>query len=385
MPSDIRHDRTRDARLDVLKGFSCLLMVLAHAPFAYRHPWLLPFGYLGQLAPVLFFAVSGITAAQQSARKRHGDIVVKYAAIFVLGFSYNAILQPRFLWNPQMEILQFIALSSMIVAVVGAVARTRDALLAAAGCFLVHFIAQIPGAPRFPGTWMLFAPGVFPVFPWLAFCFLGLAALNLSQRGRLAAAAVCGAVLVGSLTVGMWSFTKWNMSVQYFVLCCSVLFLGFWLASTKLRDITPRTILFLGRNSLLFLFAHWAWIKVAQRLDLSSFTDGLLLGLAGWTVVTGLTLGTMHLALLANRRVAALFDAWGAWLGLALAILVLPAAPHPTSFVFAAELAFGFAFAMNYPALSPLATALADRFRLCRVHGRHTRTAIADARPASSE
>lgn len=83
--------KQRDHSLDAIKGIGCILMIFAHAKVNLSESiFFQSIIFLGTFAPVLFFAISGITATLQ-AKKDPFFIVLFYTMFAFLGLSYNNI------------------------------------------------------------------------------------------------------------------------------------------------------------------------------------------------------------------------------------------------------------------------------------------------------
>src|SRR4051812_23500621 len=99
--------KSYDYSLDAIKGFSCILMIIAHTPIDYIGGER-SIQILGGLAPVLFFAVSGITTTFQSQRKNFTSLLLFYLLFSILGLSYNAIWRPNLWGNLASDVPQII-------------------------------------------------------------------------------------------------------------------------------------------------------------------------------------------------------------------------------------------------------------------------------------
>jgi len=76
-------ETSRDHSLDLLKGVACVLMLLAHTHLQIDLPSK-ALTFLGNFTPVLFFAVSGITANFQARKYPVAGILSTYVMIFIL-------------------------------------------------------------------------------------------------------------------------------------------------------------------------------------------------------------------------------------------------------------------------------------------------------------
>ena len=59
-------EKQRDFALDILKGVGCLMMIVAHSNLNIRD--YKPYAFWAGLAPVLFYAVAGVTASFQAQK-----------------------------------------------------------------------------------------------------------------------------------------------------------------------------------------------------------------------------------------------------------------------------------------------------------------------------
>src|SRR3990172_9057883 len=259
--------RKRDIGLDILKGIGCLLMLVAHSNLALRG--YKPFAFYGGFAPALFFAVSGVTAAFQAARYAPRGVLLAYLFLFLLGFSFNRITDPGFLEEINFDIIQMIAIGACIVYLLeyyfhlGAWVYLALALLAFSAKFL--FLALLQEQIVFGISSIFVPPGVFPVFPWLFLFFLGMYAYRTRNLYNLLLALIAGGLYFFLLSrgVNLDLENKWDMSIGYFLACCMLVLGGFFLVraiSVFQQRRGMELLLFLGTNSLLFLYVHFPLI-----------------------------------------------------------------------------------------------------------------------------
>jgi uncharacterized membrane protein len=232
--------------LDWLRGFACLGMFEVHCYDAWlggaaRHSAFFTLTQFSGTVPApLFIFLSGISTALVTDRMRRrgakpgavgGRIIRRGAEIFVLGLVFRAweyfLGRP---WAPRtdllrVDVLNMIGLSIMLMGILCGLVRNRTATITVAGC------ASIAMALLTPPLWTTWRPhwlpwylesyfnGVhiygrpqpwlFPLFPWTAFAFAGLAAgfiltsdLGKSKPSQLTA-------MLGGAGVAMFFVSRW--------------------------------------------------------------------------------------------------------------------------------------------------------------------------------
>lgn len=259
----------RDYTLDALKGWGCLLMILAHIPLleipfgqafsrmTLQHKILSSYNHFGGLAPVIFFAVTGVTATLQAKKSSFFSLFSFYTLFGLMGISYNALFRP--FWTQEMvsDIPQIIALAAIVVILIEKYIRPDKKLylLLSIAVFGIHslFTKQIPS---FPMKQFLFAEGIFPLIPWLMMFFAGIFAYNIKNIINLVAALTSALMflLLYAVKFDLDSLNKWNMSVGYFLISFFILFLSFYLFRLKKKYSPSNPLVYIGQNSLLFLY-----------------------------------------------------------------------------------------------------------------------------------
>ena len=195
-----------------MRGLACLLMFQTHCYDA----WLSPtarkgsfFGWsqlIGSLPAPIFLFLAGVAVALVVDRKLGRGVssdriawqtIRRGAEILGLGLLFRiqewAFGQPWAPWTDllRVDILNEIGVSIMLLGLVYAVARThwKTALFAAGGAAAVSLLAPLLWTTWAPGwlPWYLESyingvyihgkpqPWLFPIFPWSAFAFAGLA------------------------------------------------------------------------------------------------------------------------------------------------------------------------------------------------------------------
>ncbi|GAB4539320.1 MAG: hypothetical protein Fur002_04240 [Anaerolineales bacterium] len=355
---------TRDKTLDVLKGLGCLLMIVAHSSLnlnGYDR-----FKFWGGLAPALFYAAAGAAAAFQAKKYQPRGVLLNYALLALIGFSFNRITDPDFLQEPEFDIIQIIAVGASAVYLLERRYKPKTWLYLALGflAFALKFILQasfknvsIVGVTNF-----LFPPGIFPIFPWLFLFFFGMFAYHADNRINLALALLFAALLFAltQLHISLDLENKWDMSLGYFLACNILIFAAFFLlrAAAPLIQSAPAGLLnFLGKNSLLFLYVHFPLILYLKEIRIHRtapiiFQHPFLF----WILALALTLPLMALLLRLVtlpilQRIFSYGQTWFAWVGLVFATGLL--LPNPAA-VYAVEIALGATAALFYPLMGKL-------------------------------
>ena len=293
--ADVPHSARHWAELDLLRALAGALMVVNHAGVA----WLPDHGerggldgaltFVGSLAPVLFFTVTGIGRGIQSAP---GGASRPFRAPLLTAFILT--LADATLWlSPTrhlgMDFLGFIALSTVVVEIVN---RTRWPAAVAAVSALVCLLLRYVVAPRvglrlgtgvaaqglnlLVGKTALIATS-YPICPWLAYPLFGslvgrFAARHADRiratRGRCASVlAVTAAVGLG-LCVVMYqhhaTFFRWGaMSFAYCILGFAAVLAGISLVLAVVRGASAGAIGALslpGLASFVLVPVHYAVI-----------------------------------------------------------------------------------------------------------------------------
>jgi fucose 4-O-acetylase-like acetyltransferase len=347
----------RDLGLDVLKGIGCALMVVAHSKLKmwnYEE-----YIFWGNLAPALFFSVSGVTASFQ-ARKPLREMLLLYGMIFLLGFSYSGFLAPDFLGNFQFEIIQTIALgvltiyfveywfspSVWVYGVLGLVAFGLDKLLYPLG---FEFLEGI-----------LIAPGLFPLLPWLSMFFFGVFAYRIKNYHNLLLFLAFAGVyyfLFGAVVPDV-NESKWQFLPEFFIASAGTLFLAFFLirSFSLLRHPTLNWLtIFWGANSLLFLYIHYAFIKLFRLFEFQRNIEVIWNNpWLFWVLVLAFTTFAILIITWLTRWFEFVFSHLLVWGILLVLIFIAPFIISKPSYVGYFELLLGVVFAAFYPTLSKI-------------------------------
>lgn len=355
-------DSQRSIALDVLKGIGCVMMIIPHTGLnihGYER-----FRIWGILAPVLFYAVSGITASLQAQKYSPRSFLLTYLFLFLLGFSFNRITDPGFLNEIEFDILQFVAVGSCIIYLLERYARPSIwiyFILGFASAVAKPLIQMALNGATFPGVNLIVPPGIFPIFPWLFLFFLGLFCWRADNRFNLGLGLAFTFALFGLWLSGypLDIQNKEDMSLSVFLLCCSMLFLSFYLARAlpKLfnheRLMSPLT--FFGRNSLLYLYVHFPTIlllkhfRVVHRVEFINAHPYLI-----WALALVLTYIIMF-ALLPIGRIkwlAHIFDFVPTWIFMIALVFGVGLFIRNINLVLLAEVLLGLVIAIFFARLS---------------------------------
>jgi len=355
-------DSQRSIALDVLKGIGCAMMVIPHTGLnihGYER-----FRIWGILAPTLFYAVSAITASFQAQKYPPRSFFATYAFLFLLGFSFNRLTDPGFLNEIEFDILQFIAVGSSVIYLLERYLRPSPSVylvLGFASAAAKPLIQSALNGAAFPGANLIVPPGIFPIFPWMFLFFLGLFCWRAANRFNLG----LGLAFTLALT-GLWLSghpldiqNKEDMSLSVFLLCCSMLFLSFYLARALPNLFNNERLLalfvFFGRNSLLYLYVHFPIIlllkffRVVHRFEFI-YTHPYLM----WVIALALTCLVMFALLPLGRAKwpGRLFDSIPAWIVMVALVFGAPFVIRNVNLVLLAEVLLGLVIALFFPRLS---------------------------------
>lgn len=342
----------RDYSLDCIKGVACIFMILIHAITLVTVGKTNVGGIFGLLAffggtaPVLFFAVSGITSSVFQVKKSMKVIIPAYLIFGVLGVSYIAIWRANVYSSTLCDILQMMAMAVIIVVLIEKNIKTNKIfyLFASVAVFLVHYFITSK-IPAFPVKDFLFAPAVFPIFPWISMVFFGVFLYRIDEKWDLLIGTF---VFVGSILASMVMkvdfSNKFNMSIGYFCVSIFVMSTVFFISRTIKFKKLNNPILYLGKNSLLFLYVHLLAIKV-----FAPFTNNVLLR---WIVVLILTYILMLGIQFINRYIEKTFCNIIIWILMTVVAVLIPLFGLNANLIFCLEMLIGIIFSVNYHKLS---------------------------------
>lgn len=304
--------KTRIAYIDWMRGLACLLMFQTHCydswlSVAARKSSFFGWSQLGGTLPApLFLFLAGISFALVTDRMRRKGIsanqiaattIRRGAEIFALGLLFRvqefALGQPWAPWTDllRVDILNVIGVSLILMGVACRLVRTR-----AANTILAVVVAAAI-AMLTPPLWTIWQPrwlpwylesyinGVhnlgtpqhwlFPIFPWTAFAFAGLAAGFLlmsdwATNNLAKATAIAGATGVALFFLSKWLdslpvrlyavYDYWHSSPQFFLARVGVLLIVISLSYAWCRWALPRfmfsPLIQIGQTSLIVYWVH---------------------------------------------------------------------------------------------------------------------------------
>jgi len=355
----------RDQSLDLLKGVACVLMLLAHTQLQIDLPSK-ALTFLGSFAPILFFAVSGITANFQARKYPLAGIVVTYAMIFLLGLSFAAMVAGNFWTAFEMDILQIIAVGVLVLYLVQRYLKPGPwfHLGAAVGVFALKLATD--ALPR-DLDWMghlagvLVEPGNFVLVPWLFPFFLGMFCYLAPNRHNLWLGGTAGVALglAAAAGVPLGIDNRWDMTIGYFLFSVLLTSTAFYTARRLPQDLMARAfpwLLWLGRYSLLFLYVHMGVIWLVR-----TYTEGVWGTYLVWPAVAAASLVLMWIlpALLGALRLPSVMSRFPAWIGLLALVLAAPLVLPAGAPLVLTELALGLVLSLYYPSMTQALKGLA--------------------------
>jgi uncharacterized membrane protein len=354
MSPEQQHAR-RLAYIDWMRGFACLLMFQTHC----YNSWLSPadrksalyaYSQLGGTLPApLFIFLAGLSFALVTEKLREKGTaraaiakttILRGAEIYGLGLLFR--IQEFILGFPiapwtdlfRVDVLNILGISMMLMGVLcwltalpeassskmSWLARSRD-LAAAGGVLVAALVAVVTPlvwtTTRFVSMpWQLetYLNGVhtfgrpqawlFPIFPWAAFAFAGLAIgfVLLSDFGKkhqtkAFVALACGGILACALSVlfdrspirfyDPSDYDYWHTSPNFFLMRCGILLVILFLAYAwcrwgfAQRGFSP--VVQLGQTSLLVYWVHMEFvygrlsILPKGRCSIAAATAGLII------------------------------------------------------------------------------------------------------------
>lgn len=343
--------KKHDYSLDAIKGFSCILMIIAHTPIDF-YGGQRSLQVFGGLAPVLFFAVSGITTIFQSQRKNFISLLLFYLLFAVLGFSYNAIWRPNLWTDLSSDVPQIIALGVLTIFLIEKYLKPNLIFYFSATIlvFLIHFFISTK-IPDFPLRQFVFNEGSFSFFPWIFAFFAGVFAYRCKNSLNLLFSLVSTAILLILFLVQTNSdfFTKYDMTIGYFLLSLIFIFFTFYVFRKKKEYSTSSIIVFFGKHSFLFLYVHLFFINVFVWLGFFKINILLI-----WSLTLGLTYYSIKILTWLNTFIDQYFEFKFLWLILISLTVIIPILISSASLIILSEIFIGILFASNYKKLSKL-------------------------------
>ena len=324
----------RFAYIDWMRGLACLLMFQDHCYDSWlggsaRDTNFIRRSELGGTLPApLFLFLAGISFALVTDRMRRKSVAANEIAATtirrgaeIFGFGLLFRLQEFLLgqpWAPwtdllRVDVLNTIGISMILMGVVCRLAKTRQAnAILAAAVGLGIALATPPLWTTWRPHWLpwfleSYVNGVhnlgvpqawlFPIFPWTAFAFAGLAVgfplFSEWAKANLArTTAICGAVGVGLYYLSLWIdgrpghfysvYDFWHTSPNFFLARVGILLVIIFLSYAWCRwgagqwGFSP--IIALGQNSLVVYWVHIEFVygrfsiltKRAQSIPMAS-------------------------------------------------------------------------------------------------------------------
>jgi uncharacterized membrane protein len=346
MPAPAKPERF--TYIDWLRGFACLLMFEVHSYDSWlnasaRDTKFFKWSQLsGTLPAPLFLFLAGVSFALVTDKLRRKGVppneiarktILRGAEILALGYGFR--LQEYLLglpWAPwtdllRVDILNTIGFSMILMGVVCWFARTRAANLVLA---LVATAAIALATPPLYTTWRPSwlpwylesyingvhtfktpQPWLFPVFPWAAFAFAGLALGfflfdDWAIQNQAKAVAYLGALGIALYYFSMWLdarpmqlfavYDYWHTSPNFFLARAAILLVLFPLSYAWCRAVVSRIpfspLVQMGQTSLLVYWVHIEFVygrfsilqKGAQSIPMATF--GLLIVTAAMVLLS---------------------------------------------------------------------------------------------------
>jgi len=329
-----QQDKGRIAYIDWMRGLACLLMFQTHCYDSWlggaaRHTQFFLWSQLGGTLPApLFLFLAGVSFALVTDRMRAKGIganqiaattIRRGAEIFGLGLLFRVqeflLGQPWAPWTDlaRVDILNAIGISMMMMGIACRLTRTRAANIALSAAVAAGIAMATPPLwttwrPRWL-PWSLESyingvhiykepqPWLFPIFPWTAFAFAGLAAgfLLMSEWARdnlakaTALAGVSGLALFHLSTrldsrPQMYAvYDYWHTSPNFFLARVGILLMIVFLSYAWCRwgpgqwGFSP--LIQIGQTSLLVYWVHIEFVygrfsilkKQSQSISMATF------------------------------------------------------------------------------------------------------------------
>ena len=310
--------------IDWLRGLACLMMFQTHCYDSWlggsaRDGLFNRMSQLGGTLPApLFLFLAGISFALVTDKLRQKGVSADEIArttiwrggeIFLLGLLFRLqeylLGQPRALWTDllRVDVLNVIGVSLMMMGVACRIAAgcaanpkqfRRTTIVTAIICAAAIAVFTPPlwtsWRPRSLAWWLQsYIDGVhifgtpqswqFPIFPWAAFAFVGLAAGSLllsdwSRKNEAAALASAGASGIVLIALGLWldarparlygAYDFWHTSPNFFLIRVGILlvvaFLGYAWCRWGAGEWGFSPLIELGKCSLLIYWVHFEFV-----------------------------------------------------------------------------------------------------------------------------
>ncbi len=305
--------------IDWMRGLACVLMFQTHcydswlSPAARKSSSLIAWSRLGGTLPApLFIFLAGISFALVTDRLREKGIarnaiarqtILRGAEIFGFGLLFRlqefALGYP---WSPwtdllRVDVLNILGLSMMLMGVLCLAMGHGEVVAMRIRTLLVAVLAAAAVSMFTPPLWTTFRPKflpwplesyingihifkepqpwLFPLFPWSAFAFAGLAVglilcSDFARRKEAATVTALGGagVLCGVISMGMDSsslhlysvYDYWHTSPNFFLMRCGILlvilFMSYLWCRWGLAHWWFSPVIQLGSTSLLVYWVH---------------------------------------------------------------------------------------------------------------------------------
>lgn len=350
----------RDLSLDLLKGVACVMMLLAHTQLQIDLPSK-ALTFLGSFAPILFFAVSGITANFQARKYPVTGIVITYVMIFLLGLSFAAMVVGNFWVAFDMDIIQIIAVGVLTLYLVQRFVNPGPWFHLGAAVVLFAIKLATDALPR--DTWWMgylvnvfLEPGNFVIIPWLFPFFLGMFCHLAPNRHNLwlAGVALLAMGVAWGLGLPLGIDNRWDMTLGYFLFSLLLTATLFYVARTLPQVFVARIfpwLLWLGKLSLLFLYIHIGVIWLLRH-----YTHGIWGTYWVWPTVGLISIFLMWALppIFGAMRIPAAMARFRAWILLLALILTAPLVLPAGAPLVLTELALGLIFSLYYGAMTQI-------------------------------
>jgi len=304
--------KQRLAYIDWMRGLACVVMFQTHCYDSWlggaaRDSSFFRWSRLGGTLPApLFLFLAGISCALLTGRMRQkgstpGAIarttIVRGAEILGLAFLFRlqefVLGQPWAPWTDllRVDVLNVIGISLMLMGAANWLVRGRAANVALAAVLAAAIAMATPPLwttwrPRFLPWWLesyvngvhtfgVPQPWLFPIFPWTALAFAGLAVgfilfANWPSQNPGMAAALCGAAGVALFYLSRWLdarpvqlyavYDYWHTSPNFFLARVGILLVILWAVYAWCRwglgQIGFSPLIQLGQASLLVYWVH---------------------------------------------------------------------------------------------------------------------------------
>lgn len=338
----------RDSTLDYLKGFACVLMIFAHAPGITDSIIVKLLRVTGELAPIIFFGVTGITSRIQADKYTTFSIFFSNILLFLFGYSLNS----EYFLTGKLGLLQIIALGSLVVALLSQLLKKEQHFFLVWLSLTVTYVIL-----NFKSENLLYLcdsiiptgkAGTFPLFPWLSFFIFGSFSYRILNRYNLYFFFIF--IFIYFLVLDQnFKIQKWEFSITFYFL--SYAFLAFTIYTFRKFNFfnlsrVSSMLTFFGKNSLVFIYLQLLFVEP------TSFIMGGIIPLT-WIVLTSLVILFIYILQLSFslKIMYNIFSNIYSWLILLILIIFVPFVCKDYYYSHLTELSLGAIFASNYSTL----------------------------------